>query len=182
MREITWLTLAIAALLSAGYRTAARVTEAPRVDLELTGGNRGYLVGTPPEPAQRDTTRQMVQTDVEIPSFYKPKPTGTKVSLEEIAPTDAGAQSAHAGGVVALVRTPAGPHDTYVVQKGDSLWSIAAKPEIYGKASRWRQIFDANRDILKSPDSLHAGMKLRIPRGRDGGSTTYGEEGVTFKK
>ena len=49
------------------------------------------------------------------------------------------------------------------MKRGESLWSIAAKPDIYGKATRWRRIFDANRDLLKSPDRLKAGMKLRIP-------------------
>ncbi|MBI4342382.1 MAG: LysM peptidoglycan-binding domain-containing protein [Candidatus Omnitrophica bacterium] len=76
-------------------------------------------------------------------------------------------------------------YDTYVVQKGDSLWSIAANPEIYGKASKWRRIFDANRDLLKSPDRVRAGMTLKIPRGEseDGGSTTYDDDGgITYKK
>jgi nucleoid-associated protein YgaU len=76
---------------------------------------------------------------------------------------------------------PTGRYDTYVVQKGDSLWSIAAKPEIYGKATRWRRIFDANRDLLKSPDQLKAGMNLKIPR-EDGAEEEPADEGATFTK
>ena len=67
----------------APIRVATQVTEVPRVDLELSGGNRGYLVGTPPEPKPLKTTRQMLETDIEIPSFYKPKPSGVKARLDD---------------------------------------------------------------------------------------------------
>jgi len=55
---------------------------------------------------------------------------------------------------------PAAPR-THVVQAGDSLSSIAA--EHYGTASRYAEIFEANRDQLVDPDSLQIGMRLRIP-------------------
>ena len=167
----------LSALTITGCRTATRVTEVPRVDLNLEGGNRGYLVGTPPEAGELSQTRQMVATDVEIPSFYKPTHHGTPLNVEGLAPpemeTDEGS-----------VQVPAQRYDTYVVQKGDSLWSIAAKPEIYGKASRWRRLYDANRDLLKSPDRLRAGMTLKVPRSADEptSNTTYEDAGVTYKK
>ena len=59
---------------------------------------------------------------------------------------------------------PPARYDTYVVKKGDSLWSIAAKPEVYGTATKWRRLYDANRDLLKSPERLRPGMTLKIPR------------------
>ena len=181
MRQSGWVMLCLSGfVVVSGCRTATRVTEVPRVDLELSGGNRGYLVGTPPEAAQVKTTRQMVETDVEIPSFYKPKRLGAPLNLEGFTPpeTETGEQ-AGAGAVT----PPTGTFDTYVVQKGDSLWSIAAKPSIYGKATRWRLIFDANRDVLKNPNRVRPGMTLNIPRGESGSSnTTYGEEGVTSTK
>ena len=182
MRGFAQMVLGVAgALLISGCHTAMQVSEHPRVDLELVGGNRGYLVGMPPAAREMQTTRQMVETVVEVPSFYKPRRAGAPASLEETAPpeTDMGVQqeSVQVGGAP-------GKYDTYVVQKGDSLWSIAAKPQIYGNANRWRRIYDANRDLLKSPDRLRAGMTLKIPRGRVAGdeSTTYGEEGVSSYK
>ena len=170
------LGLLVLAVMS-GCRTATRVTTFPRVDLEMEGtGNRGYLVGTPPAAGDLKTTREMIETDIEIPSFYKPKRGVSSGGLEEIVPPEMGMEEA--GGAPA-----AGPYDSYVVQKGDSLWSIAAKPKIYGKATHWRRIFDANRDLLKSPDRLKAGMTLKIPRGEEGaGETTYGDEGISHKK
>ena len=168
MRQMTQRMLGGLCLLAvSGCRSATRISEVPRVDLDLASGNRGYLVGKASEAAQLKTTRQIITTDVEIPSWYKPKPTATSVSLE---PTGGG-------------NVPA-QYDTYVVQKDDSLWSIAAKKEIYGKASAWRRIFDANRDLLKSPERVRPGMTLKIPRGKPskGSSTTHGDEGVTYKK
>ena len=185
MRQAVQITLGIVGLLVvSGCRTATRVTEVPRVDLELEGGNRGFLIGTPPTSAELKTTRQMVETTMEIPSFYKPKRTGGAagpLSIEGMAPPET--ETEEMEGPTSTSRTPE-KYDTYVVQKGDSLWSIAAKPEIYGKATRWRRIFDANKELLKgSPDRVRAGMTLNIPRGGPGGSgTTYGDEGVTFKK
>ena len=152
-------------MLVVGCRTATKVTEVPRVDLDLGGGNRGYLIGTPPEAAALKTTRTMVQTDVEIPTFYKPTQGTAPTSSEALAQPEpeSAAPGTHASGEQkAAVR-----YDTYVVQKGDSLSTIAAKPEIYGHGSRWRRIYDANRNKLKSPDRVRAGMTLKIPRGDD---------------
>jgi len=51
--------------------------------------------------------------------------------------------------------------NSYTVQDGESLWIIAKK--VYGKGSRWGEIFEENRDVLKSSDALKVGMTLRIP-------------------
>ena len=52
----------------------------------------------------------------------------------------------------------------YTVQMGDTLGHIAQK--FYGKASRWPEIFEANRDKLRHPDILFHGTTLRIPLDR----------------
>jgi nucleoid-associated protein YgaU len=49
----------------------------------------------------------------------------------------------------------------YEVVKGDSLSKIAKRE--YGDANKWRLIFEANTDILKNPDLIHPGQKLKIP-------------------
>ena len=176
MNRMTRLGLAVMGLAAlSGCRTATKITELPRVDLEVekSGGNRGYLIGTPPAAGEGKTTRQMVQTDIEIPSFYRPTHNQQSVSVgvsgaAQVTPADITASA------------PAGPYDTYVVKKGDALWSIAAKPEIYGKASVWRRIYDANRDVLKSPDRLKAGMTLKIPR--SGAAAASETAGGTYSK
>lgn len=49
----------------------------------------------------------------------------------------------------------------HVVEKGDTLGHIAQK--YLGKASLYTKIFEANRDILKDPNKIFPGQKLRIP-------------------
>ena len=170
-------------MLATGCRSATKVTEVPRVDLDLSGGNRGYLIGTPPpEAAETKTTRRMVWTDIELPSFSKPPTRGTApASLEAFTPPE---QAVTAQGPASGEAKMLAQYDTYVVQKGDSLTSIAAKPEIYGKASRWRRIFDANRGLLKSPDRVRTGMTLKIPRGEyhEKRRSNAGNKGTLYKK
>jgi tetratricopeptide (TPR) repeat protein len=55
---------------------------------------------------------------------------------------------------------PAGKR--HAVQRGDTLSSISR--QYYGTSAKWRDIYNANRDILKSEsETLHLGMELRIP-------------------
>jgi nucleoid-associated protein YgaU len=49
----------------------------------------------------------------------------------------------------------------YVVKPGDTLSGIAKS--VYGKAGRWREIFEANKDIIENPNLIRPGWKLRIP-------------------
>ena len=49
----------------------------------------------------------------------------------------------------------------YVVVSGDSLSKIAKRE--YGNASEWKRIFEANKDILKDPNKIYPGQKLKIP-------------------
>jgi len=52
--------------------------------------------------------------------------------------------------------------ETYTVQSGDTLSGIATK--ILGDTKQFMSIYDANRDVLRSPDDLRVGLKLRIPK------------------
>jgi nucleoid-associated protein YgaU len=47
------------------------------------------------------------------------------------------------------------------VVSGDTLSKIAKK--YYGDPSLYPKIFEANRDVLKNPDLIKVGQKLRIP-------------------
>ncbi len=56
----------------------------------------------------------------------------------------------------------------YTVQKGDTLSDIARRE--YGDATKWRQIFEANRDQIDDPDLIRTGQRLTIPsRSEQGG-------------
>jgi len=57
--------------------------------------------------------------------------------------------------------TPEPTDQTYTIVSGDSLSKIAK--HFYGDASKWRQIFEANRDTIKDPDMIHPGHTIKIP-------------------
>ncbi len=52
--------------------------------------------------------------------------------------------------------------ETYTVVAGDTLSRIAKR--YYGDAARWREIYDANRDLIQNPDLIHVGWELKIPQ------------------
>jgi len=49
----------------------------------------------------------------------------------------------------------------YEVKSGDTLSAIAK--EMYGDASMYPQIFEANKPMLSDPDKIYPGQKLVIP-------------------
>lgn len=64
-----------------------------------------------------------------------------------------------------VVRPAPAPVDPtrHVVIDGETLASIARRA--YGDATRWKELFDANRQVIGSnPAQLVAGMVLHIPR------------------
>ncbi len=49
----------------------------------------------------------------------------------------------------------------YEIVSGDTLSAIAKR--YYGKASEYPRIFEANREVIKDPDLIFVGQKIRIP-------------------
>lgn len=76
--------------------------------------------------------------------------------------------STRAAPTTAKPATPAAPaaqpvsgNRRHTVQPGDTLFKIAQ--QYYGNRSRWRDIYAANRGVMKSETDLKVGMQLRIP-------------------
>lgn len=46
----------------------------------------------------------------------------------------------------------------YTVKSGDNLSKIASKYDL-----KWKDIFEANKDLIKNPDLIQPGWKLKIP-------------------
>lgn len=70
----------------------------------------------------------------------------------------------------------------HVVQKGDTLTELAMR--YLGSTTRFAEIYEANRDQLRSPDDVRIGMKLTIPSAAANADeaspagTTVSDEGV----
>uniref|UniRef100_A0A7C4Y4V0 LysM domain-containing protein n=1 Tax=candidate division WOR-3 bacterium TaxID=2052148 RepID=A0A7C4Y4V0_UNCW3 len=54
----------------------------------------------------------------------------------------------------------------YIVKWGDWLSKLAEYKEVYGKGQyrRWRDIYNANKNLIKDPDLILPGWKLIIPK------------------
>ncbi len=50
---------------------------------------------------------------------------------------------------------------TYTIVGGDTLSRIAKRH--YGDATKWRAIFEANRDVIKNPDLIQIGWVIKLP-------------------
>jgi nucleoid-associated protein YgaU len=48
----------------------------------------------------------------------------------------------------------------YEIQKGDTLWAIAKQH--YGDGNKYTRIFEDNREVIKDPDRIFPGQKIRI--------------------
>lgn len=101
--------------------------------------------------AARKTTEPAPSVEV---AKSQPKPEPARVEQPQTTPTTKPAVSAPAGG------------KTYLVVDGDNLATIAKK--VYGLEEGNRiinnqRIFEANRNVLKSPDDIHIGQELVIP-------------------
>jgi hypothetical protein len=54
-----------------------------------------------------------------------------------------------------------GTSRTYKVTQGDTLFNIANK--LYGDPARWREIYQANRNVMRRENDLQPGLELVIP-------------------
>ncbi len=76
-----------------------------------------------------------------------------------------------------VVSSPVPPLQTHTIEKGDSLWDLAAR--YYGDGHRWKRIHEANREVLPSPNDLPVGAVLVIPPADTHASDTSAPESVT---
>jgi nucleoid-associated protein YgaU len=57
---------------------------------------------------------------------------------------------------------------TYAVVKGDSLWGISGKPEVYGNPYQWPLIYKANTDKIRDADLIKPGQQLAVDKNPTG--------------
>jgi len=195
MRKALLLIIAVTFLMTAsGCGVKTYVIEKDRVDQEIAG-NRGVLMGDVPPAPRLDSPRKrtVIGVDVEIPSITGRKKQAPVTIRRSTTPDkelwgnkgdfssggDTSSQTYPYKGEYTkkevVVEEPTLPAPIrariekrfikYKVQRGDTLSSIAARSEIYGDAGKWKLIYEANRDALKSPSHIYPGQTLKIPVG-----------------
>ena len=98
------------------------------------------------------------------PEYYYEKYGSWETVLEKALSTNAGADACL--GLydkyydTYLISTTQNVTDTYIVQAGDTLNSIAES--IYGNKYIWRQIYDNNKDIIVDPNLIYPGQQLDL--------------------
>ncbi len=69
-------------------------------------------------------------------------------------------------GKIAQLRAkmPRGLWDDYTVIRGDYLWRIARKPDVYGDPMQWIRIYSYNTDQIKDPDLIYPEQIFKIQK------------------
>ncbi len=67
-------------------------------------------------------------------------------------------------GKIAQLRAkmPKGLYDEYTVARGDYLWRISKKPDIYGDPMQWIRIYSYNRDQIKDANLIYPDQIFKI--------------------
>jgi nucleoid-associated protein YgaU len=148
----------------------------PRVDTTVEG-NRGYLAGSPSDAGVSEElrqrrerlgdTRKIEVLEIEMPASGK-KPAPQPMRKPEAEPA-IGVEPSSKEDVLFKepqepekeLSTPVPETTNYTVQKGDTLQKISQK--FYRTTRRWPDLYKANRDVLKSPNSIRPGQVLKIP-------------------
>ena len=148
-----------------------------RVDQELSEGNRGYLMGVPGDLKEKTkkSGRRLQVIEVEwFPvkvekgppasasrqefSFVAPVVGDREISQE---PPMAPARASKTVIGISAEAPKAMVMEKYTVRDGDTLQSIAKK--FYGTTKRWKEIYEANKEIVKSPDKIYPGQIIEVP-------------------
>lgn len=120
-------------------------------------GNKGYVQKkdvyekeTTPLKTQDTTLRQGVPLYPGKPQVIYQKP------AVDIGKTKDTVQTSKTPG-----KETGSPQETYMVEEGDTLQKISKK--FYGTTRQWKKIYEANKEVLKSPDMIKPGQRLLIP-------------------
>jgi LysM repeat protein len=149
-----------------------------RVDQDLNYGNRGIIQGNGEQSVspERKTTRTTRVVEIELSSPFKVQRAGKEEKTTKKVITALPENEKVTGNRGYLTQTsPVKTQDIdesveesseelqdYTVQKNDTLQKISQK--FYGTTKKWMAIYNFNKDILKSPNSIYPGQVIKVPR------------------
>lgn len=176
------LTLFCGCSVTEGVKVQSYLEDRTRVDQQMYG-NAGYLLGAPQEGGiERKKTRKIYvveftkesedvsDEDVVVKRIFSKSSSGDVLeSSREIMNSkqaDSYEEAMFYNDLKVLnfeddVSAEATTYEMYTIEKGDTLQKISNK--FYGCYSKWTVIYAANKNKIKSPDSLVVGMVIKIP-------------------
>jgi len=119
----------------------------------------------PAYPPSDETPANALTFKLDTVPAVRVRPTPT-IPLRPGTPASAAARVAPATATpapaqAALAAPKPGTPRRHIVRPGDNLFKLAQ--QYYGNRSKWRDIFAANRGVMKNETDLKAGMELKIP-------------------
>ena len=161
-------------LSGCGVKAKAYITRRERVDQDVAvypGTSKANASAEAPKK-----TRQVIVVEIsrdkkekqsnDSQTVVAQKPAEDNAAMEPIAskisaPSSSQLSAIHSGSVD--VAASAAPETiSYTVQKDDTLQKIAK--QFLGSYSQWTKIYESNRDKIKDPNFLKAGIVLSIPK------------------
>ena len=185
MRKLMVLSLGI--FFISGCLVRTYTVYKPRVNTKVSG-NRGYIVGKPKEGEEprgnkpslgkmRPITVFEIELGAHAPESITGKP--AEVSSSKEKENSASAKGVSTDTIEAEINKPQEqPEEVipvssieekskveykyYTVRKNDTLQKISSK--FYGTTRKWKLIYEENKGIIKNPDRVYPGIKIRIPQ------------------
>ncbi|MFT3869652.1 MAG: LysM peptidoglycan-binding domain-containing protein [Nibricoccus sp.] len=112
-------------------------------------------------PVQRAAIEPEVSPVAPVAPVPTPRPTAP--AQAQTRPPTPSSNTTRPGTTASSTTTrPSTSYRRHVVAKGDTLYSLSTK--YYGNPSRWRDIYAANRDVMRNTDDYKIGMVLKIPQ------------------
>ena len=146
---------AAAVSLAGCYTTRTHVVNKERVDQEIPGQSADTPVKT-----RKVVVFEVIEKDKAHPALAADEVKASSASASTVAQEN-NFTLPTSSPVVEKASLVTGEPQSYVVEKDDTLQKISKK--VYGSYSKWTRIYDANRDVIKDPNFLKAGITLKIP-------------------
>ncbi len=139
---------------------SAKRAQAPKVKVAKTEYLNNQAIVTPKKRAVKND--ELSKISQELSSLLGEVET-TSTETITLAPSkkEKPKSDTYLKGLQTEVKTREKTMRFYVVKEGDTLSKIAKS--IYGKASAYIKIYEANQDIITNPRLIFPGQKLRIP-------------------
>ncbi|NOS99946.1 MAG: LysM peptidoglycan-binding domain-containing protein [Phycisphaerales bacterium] len=107
-----------------------------------------------------------VGTELILPAAEGAKPATNRAAADEKPTkkgdrTSVGASDSSRGAMAKAKPEAASRREYYQVQPGDRYASLAEK--FLGDKSKWRELYEMNKDIFPDPGSIKSGVRIRVP-------------------